>query len=83
MYEKYFVYVDDGHDVYKLAIAAVSEDAARAWCAGTGEVIAVKNVTKEYPISADKVSDALRKAEFGQPEIDWIVRLLREFEVAE
>lgn len=83
MYEKYFVYVDDGYNVYKIAIAAISEDAARAWCAGNGEVVAVKRVTEEYPISADKVSDALRKAQFGQPEIDWIVRALTEFGIAE
>lgn len=83
MYEKYFVYVDDGRDVYRIAVAAACEDSARAWCAGSGEVIAVKKVTQDYPISADKVADALRKASFGQPEIDWIVRLLREFEVAE
>lgn len=31
MYQKYFVYVDDGENVFKVAVAAVSEEAAKAW----------------------------------------------------
>lgn len=83
MYRKYFVYLDDGRDVFKIAIAAVSEEAAKAWCAGNGEVIAVCDVTEDYPISADKVRDALRKACFGEFEQDFIVRALTEFEIVE
>lgn len=83
MYRKYFVYLDDGRDVFKVAIAAVSEEAAKAWCSGNGEVIAVRDVTEDYPISADKVRDALRKACFGKVEQDFIVRALTEFEIVE
>lgn len=83
MYRKYFVYLDDGRDVFKVAIAAVSEEAAKAWCMGNGEVIAVRDVTEDYPISADKVRDALRKACFGEFEQDFIVRALTEFEIVE
>lgn len=83
MYRKYFVYLDDGRNVFKVAIAAVSEEAAKAWCAGNGEVIAVRDVTEDYPISADKVRDALRKACFGKFEQDFIVRALTEFEIVE
>lgn len=45
MYNKYFVYVDDGRDVLKIAVPAISEEAAKAGCAGIGDVIAVKDVT--------------------------------------
>ena len=83
MYRKYFVYLDDGRDVFKVAIAAVSEEAAKAWCAGNGEVIAVRDVTEDYPISADKVREELRKACFGEFEQDFIVRDLTEFEIVE
>ena len=83
MYRKYFVYLDDGRDVFKVAIAAVSEEAAKAWCMGNGEVIAVRDVTEDYPISADKVCDALRKASFGEFEQDFIVRALTEFGIVE
>lgn len=83
MYQKYFVYVDDGENVFKVAVAAVSEEAAKAWCSGNGEIIAVRDVTEDYPISADKVRDALNKSGFGKVEQDFIVRALTEFEIAE
>ena len=82
-YHKYFVYLDDGRDAYRIAVAAACEESARAWCEGNGEIVAVKDVTADFPISADKVSRALKAAEFGQVEIDIITRLLTEFEVAE
>ena len=50
MYSKYLVYLDDGKDIYKLAVPAVSKEAAKAWCFGNGEVIAVKDVTSEFHI---------------------------------
>lgn len=83
MYQKYFVYIDDGKDVYKIAVAAVSEDAAKAFCAGNGEVVAVRDVTDDYPISLDKVRQALNNAGFNKYKIDFICRALAEFEIAE
>ena len=82
-YRKFFVYLDDGHSVYRIAVAAACEESARAWCAGNGEIVAVKDVTEDFPISVDKVSRALKAEEFGQVEIDIITRLLTEFDVAE
>lgn len=82
MYRKYFVYIDDGKDVYKVAIAAACEDAARAWVQGNGEVIAVKDVTDECHIDAEQVCKALGNAGFDQHKIDFISRLLMEFGVA-
>lgn len=83
MYRKYMVYLDDGQGVYKVAIAAVCEETAARFCKGNGEVIAIKDVTEDYPIDADKVSTALDNAGFGNFEIDYICRALREFGIAE
>lgn len=82
MYQKYMVYVDDGLNVYKIAIAADCEESAAAWCAGNGEVIAVRDVTADYPISIDKVSQALLDGMFNRTEVDFITRLLTEFGIA-
>lgn len=83
MYRKYIVYLDDGYSVYKIAIAAACEEAAVKWYSGNGEVIAVKDVTEDYPIDANRVSKALMDAGFSGNEKDWIVRLCTEFGVCE
>lgn len=74
--KKYMVYLDDGRDCYKVAVPAANEKAARKYVEGNGEVIAVKDITDDYPISLDKVVQALRNAQFGQTEIDLITRCL-------
>ena len=74
---KYFVYMDDGRDVFKCAIPAASEKAARKYVEGNGEVVAIKDVTADFPISTGKVADALGKAGFGRTEIDFITRCLQ------
>lgn len=74
--KKYFVYIDDGKNVFKEAIPAVNEKAARDYCAGNGEIIAVKDVTNEIKISRNKVFDALKNAGFSDIECDFVVRAL-------
>lgn len=84
MYQKYFVYIDGGDEVYKIAIAAVSEDAARASCAGNGEIVAVKDVTEEYQISLGEIQRALKdNGRFDIFEIDFISRALQELGIAD
>lgn len=80
---KYFAYVDDDHEVYKLCIPAESEESAREWCEGSGEVVAIKDVTEEYPIDAGKVRRALSDAGFIDHEVDWMVRALQDFQIIE
>lgn len=80
---KYFVYVDDEHEVYKLCVPAESEKVAREWCNGSGEVVAIKDVTEEYPIDAGKVRRALSDAGFIDHEVDWMVRALQDFQMVE
>lgn len=80
---KYMVYMDDGSNCYKVAVPASSEKDARKYVEGNGEVIAVKNVTKDFPIDVDKVVDALRGTSFDEIEIDYIVRCLTINGIAE
>lgn len=54
--KKYMVYMDDGRDCFKAAIPAANEKAARKYVEGNGEVVAIKDVTKDFPISLDKVA---------------------------
>lgn len=75
--------IDDGRNCFKLAIPAEDEASARKYATGNGEIIAVKDVTGEYPISLDCVSDALKVCGFGQTEIDLILRTLSFCEIAE
>lgn len=79
--KKYMVYLDDNTDCYKLAIPAKDEKTAREYVQGNGEVIAVKEVTNDYPISADKVAQALQNAGFGKYEMDFITRALQEINI--
>lgn len=80
---KYMVYMDDGRDCFKVAIPAANEKEARKFVEGNGEVIAIKDVTKDFPISLDKVTQALTNAQFGQIEIDLIARCLSFNNIAE
>lgn len=77
------VYLDDSKDCYKLAIPAKDEKTAREYVQGNGEVIAVKDVTSNYPISSDKVAQALKNANFGQFEVDYITRALQEINICD
>lgn len=80
---KYMVYLDDGEHCYKVAIPAANEKKAREYVAGNGEVIAVKDITADYPIAGEKVRNALYNAGFGEIEMDLILRTLRQTEIAE
>ncbi len=82
-FKKYFVYLDDGTDCFRCSIPAKSKEDATDYVAGNGEVVAVKDVTKDIFISADKVGDALKKSGFGDVEIQFIIRTLTRTEIAE
>ena len=84
MYRKYFVYIDDGDEVYKIAIAAANEDIARDFCTGNGEIVAVRDVTEEYKISFYDLRKALQDiGRFDRFEIDFISRTLQNLDVVE
>lgn len=80
---KYMVYVDDGEYLMKLAIPAKSVKAAKEYASGNGEIIKVSDVTEDYPIDSYKVAQALKNGNFGQTEIDFILRTLYTCNIAE
>ncbi len=82
---KYFIYLDDGKDVYKVAIPAKDEETACEYVKGNGEIIAVKDVTNDlkYSISLDNISTALESAQFPVYAIDFIIRALSEIGIAD
>ena len=80
---KYVVYLDDGELVYKLYVPAVNEEAAKIYCEDNGDIVAVKDVTEEFPISANCVAAALRNYGFGETEMDLILRTLQTTGIAE
>ena len=80
---KYMVYVDDSRDCFKVAVPAMNEKEARNYVKGNGEVIGVKDITEDFPISLEKVVQALKNAQFGQIEIDLITNSLSFNDIAE
>ena len=87
MFYNFMVYIDGGTDhdgndiVMKIAVPAKDEQDARDYVAGNGEIVAVRDMSDEYRISASRVYDALEKAKFTQHEIDFIVRTLQRTEI--
>ena len=81
--KRFMVYLDDGDNVYKLAIPAKDEKTACEYVQGNGEVIAVKEVEAKDLVSAERVAQALKNADFGKYEIDFITRALQEINICE
>lgn len=75
--------MDDGKDCFKIAVPAKNEKMAREYVKGNGEIIAVKDITEDFPISAEKVVRALQTANFGEIEIDLITRCLQMNNIAD
>lgn len=80
---KFMVYMEDRDYVFKCAIPAKNETKAREYVQGNGDVIAIKDVTDDHPISADKVAQALEASGFGKTEIDIITRTLQWADIAD
>ena len=81
--KKYMVYMDDGKNCFKIAVPAKNEKSAIEYVKGNGEIIAVKDVTEEFPISTEKVAKALLSDHFGEIEIDLITRWLQMNNITE
>lgn len=74
---KYVVYLDDGELVYKLYVPAINEEAAKKYCEGNGDIVAVKDVTEEFKITSEHVFNALKNYGFGEMEMGLILRTLQ------
>ncbi|WP_454965175.1 hypothetical protein [Filifactor alocis] len=80
---KYMVYMEDEDYVYKVAVPAEDEQAARDYVNGNGDVILIKDITEAIKITTENVSTALKKYDFSQTQTDFIVRTLQATGITE
>ncbi|MBQ9269680.1 MAG: hypothetical protein IJ206_09215 [Oscillospiraceae bacterium] len=74
------VYLDDGRNAFRVLVPATDAKDAAKWCEGNGDVIAVKQNTREncdlVDIDLEHLAETLQKNAWGQDEIDVITRTL-------
>jgi len=80
VYNRYFVYVDDGDDdsAMKIAVPQVSVEAAMDYCEGAGDIVAVKDVSDEFHFDELRVAEALENGGFSEIEIRFLTRALQD-----
>ena len=71
---KYVVYMDDGRNVFKVSVPAISEEDAIDFVSGNGEVVAIRDVTDDCEIYTYDVHRALENAGFPEDKCNWICR---------
>ena len=80
MVKLYKVIFEDRDNVYREYIPAQNVKEAAAYVAGNGDIVATQEVTEDFPISLDKLRDALAAAQFGAVEQDLIIRMLQKYD---
>ena len=71
----YSVYLDDRKDVFRVTVPAASKKDAAEYVRGNGDVVAIKPADLQ-DIDLDALADTLKRAQWGQMEIDIITRAL-------
>lgn len=71
-FKMYEIIMEDGEHVYKHHGIYKDEKDARKSAEGNGEVVRIKDVTENFPLSGDKIFTALKNAGFGQIEANAI-----------
>lgn len=79
MKKLYKVIFEDRDNVYREYIPADNKKAAEAYIAGNGDIVSVKDVTEDFPISLDHLSKTLSNAGYGRPEMDAIIRIMQTY----
>lgn len=75
-FKVYDVYMDDGHDVFKVVIPAESKQAATKAVSGNGEVVKIRENTLVPDIDCNKLAETLRRNAWGDTEIQVITRVI-------
>lgn len=70
--------VDDGKDVFKTITAAKNKKELLSVYGGNGVFEKITDVTNDYPIDVDKLSNDLLRFGWGQAEINLICALVQE-----
>lgn len=71
----YNVYLDDGKSAFRVTVPAASKKDAADYVQGNGEIVAIKPADLQ-DIDLDCLADTLKRAQWGQEEIDVITRAL-------
>jgi len=75
MHRMFEVIVDGGEHVFKTSRIARDEKDFRSVYGGNGEIVRIKDVTEDFPISENALRNALA-SKFGEAETEAIVYLL-------
>ena len=73
----YDLYMDDGHNTFKVTVPAFSKKDAKEYVQGNGEVVAIKP-SELQDIDLNCLADTLKRSGWGQQEIDVITRALAQ-----
>lgn len=73
----YDLYMDDGHNTFKITVPAFSKKDAKEYVEGNGEVVAIKP-SELQDIDLNCLADTLKRNAWGQQEIDVITRALAQ-----
>ena len=73
----YDLYMDDGHNTFKVTVPAFSKKDAKEYVQGNGEVVAIKP-SELQDIDLSCLADTLKRSGWGQQEIDVITRALAQ-----
>lgn len=73
----YDLYMDDGHNTFKVTVPAFSKKDAKEYVQGNGEVVAIKP-SELQDIDLNCLANTLKRSEWGQQEIDVITRALAQ-----
>lgn len=73
----YDLYMDDGHNTFKVTVPAFSKKDAKEYVQGNGEVVAIKP-SELQDIDLNFLADTLKRSGCGQQEIDVITRALAQ-----
>ena len=72
----YEAIIDDGEQVFKASRLALDEEDFESRYGGNGELVRIRDVTEDFPISENAVRSALEAAGFGEAEREAVVSLL-------
>lgn len=73
----YDMYMDDGHNMFKVTVPAFSKKDAKEYVEGNGEVVAIKP-SELQDIDLNCLADTLKRSGWGQQEVDVITRALAQ-----
>lgn len=78
MMKHYKVYMEHNMSAYIAIITANNEKEAREVCDGNGEIVAIKDITDDYPIYIPCLEETLKSAGYGFTEIEIIKNTLTQ-----